>query len=166
MKWFFSVTFLFILNNSFSQSVSVDSSQVPYLQDKKIPFFKMIMTDSSFFYTNDLKEKRPTVIVYFSPECEHCKKFTELLKNRIRDFKKTQFIMISPLPLDKIKEFYEAEHIAEYPSIKMGKDALYFFGNYFHARFIPFVAAYNKKQVLIRGWEGEVSMEALLEALK
>ncbi|RTL59081.1 MAG: redoxin domain-containing protein [Sphingobacteriales bacterium] len=165
MKWLYTILFLLILNTSFSQTVTVDSSQVPYLQDKKLPFFKMILPDSSFFYKDDLKKNRSTVIVYFSPECEHCKKFTHLLKQRINDFKKTNFVMISPLPLSKIKEFYEEEHIAEYSNIKMGKDALYFFGNYFHANFIPFIAAYDKKEKLIRGWEGEVTIDNLVKAV-
>ncbi|MBI1780833.1 MAG: redoxin domain-containing protein [Sphingobacteriales bacterium] len=166
MKWLYSLAFLFIFNASFGQSVSVDSSQVPYLQDKKLPFFKMMQTDSSLFFKSDLKKKRATVIVYFSPDCEHCQKFTELLTKRIAEFKKTQFVFVSPFPLSKVKEFYDNYHVKDYPGIKMGFDQLYFFGTYFHARFIPFIAAYDKKGTLIRGWEGEVTIDTLLETLK
>ena len=136
---------VFVLIGQFAKSQSIDSIQAPYLQDKKIPFFKMMLTDSSFFYKDDLKRRRPTIIVYFSPDCEHCKNFTELLVERIDEFKETQLVMISPLPMNKIKEFYADHNIEKYPSIKMGKDALYFFGNYFGAHYIPFIAAYNKK---------------------
>lgn len=164
MKYFFTALLTLIVFSSFGQQT--DSSKTPYLVDRKVPFFKMMMTDSSFFYKDDLKKKRPTVIIYFSPECEHCIHFTELLLERIAEFKKTQFVMISPLPLSKVKEFYIAHHIENYPNIKMGKDDLYFFGNYFQARYIPFIAAYNSKGELIRGWEGGTTINTLLEAIK
>jgi thiol-disulfide isomerase/thioredoxin len=166
MKWLYSLVFLFVFNVSFGQSVSVDSNQVPYLQDKKLPFFKIMQTDSSLFYKSDLKKRTSTVIVYFSPDCEHCQKFTELLTKKIDEFKKTQFVMVSPFPMTKIKEFYDQYHIKDYSSIIMGHDALYFFGTYFHARFIPFVAAYDKKGNLIRGWEGGITIDELQKALK
>ncbi|MBI2729745.1 MAG: redoxin domain-containing protein [Sphingobacteriales bacterium] len=164
MKYAVTVFFLFL--NSLAHSQDADSSKTPYLMDKKIPFFKMMMTDSSLFYKSDLKKKTATVIVYFSPDCEHCKKFTETLTGQIGDFKKTQFIMISPLPMNKIKEFYEQYHIENYSSIKMGKDDLYFFGTYFQAHYIPFVAVYNKKGELVKGWDGGTTIKNLLEALK
>ena len=157
---------VFVLMAQFVKSQSNDSILAPYLQDKKIPFFKMMMTDSSLFFKDDLKQHRPTIIIYFSPECEHCKKLTGLILEHIKEFKKTQIVMISPLPLSKIKEFYSEQHIDEYPSIKMGKDELYFFGGYFKAHYIPFIATYDKKGALIKGWEGGTTINDLLEAVK
>ncbi|MGE5107808.1 MAG: thioredoxin fold domain-containing protein [Sphingobacteriales bacterium] len=157
---------VFILTASFARSQSKDSIQAPYLQDKKLPFFKMMLTDSSIFYKNDLKKNQPAIIIFFSPECEHCKKLTESLIESINEFKKTQIVMISPLPLSKIKEFYDEQQIKKYRSIKMGKDALYFFANYFQTHYLPFIATYNKKGELVKGWEGGTTIKELLESLK
>lgn len=164
MKYVVAILLIFVAHTTFSQQA--DSSKTPYLIDKKLPFFKMMQTDSSLFYKSDLKKKKPVVIVYFSPECEHCKHFTELLKQRISAFKKIQIVMVSPLPLSSIKEFYNSEQLKNYPAIKMGRDELYFFGNYFQAKYLPFMAAYNKKGQLIRGWEGGTTIDELLKALK
>lgn len=157
---------VFVLTAELASSQINDSTLAPYLQDKKLPFFKMMLTDSSLFYQSNLKKRKPVLIIYFSPDCEHCKKLTELLIERIAEFNKTQLVMISPLPMNKIKEFYTDHHIENYPTIKMGKDELYFFGNYFGAHYIPFIAAYNKKGELIKGWEGGTTISDLLEALK
>lgn len=164
MKYALTVLLITVASTVFSQAA--DSSKIPYLADKKIPFFKMLMTDSSLFYKSDLKKKRPTLIIYFSPDCEHCQKFTEQLTKRIAEFKKTQLIMISPLPMSRIQEFYGDYHIKDYPTIKMGYDVLFFFGSYFQARYIPFIAAYNKNGELIRGWEGGTTIDELLKELK
>jgi thioredoxin-related protein len=143
-----------------------DSITAPYLQDKKLPFFKIMLTDSSSFYKSNLKRKHSTLIVFFSPDCEHCKKFTELLLTKTGDFKKTQIIMVSALPLNFIKDFYTRYQIEKYPSIIMGKDALYFFATYYQAHYMPFVAAYNKKGELIKGWDGGTRIDEIVEAMK
>lgn len=158
--------FAFILITDFVNAQTTDSIQAPYLQDKQLPFFKMMLTDSSVFYKDDLKKNRPTIIIFFSPECEHCKKLTELLIEDIKEFKKTQVVMISPLPLSKIKDFYNELHIKKYRSIKMGKDALYFFANYFQTHYLPFIATYNKKGKLVKGWEGGTTIKELVESVQ
>jgi thioredoxin-related protein len=164
MKCTFTFLFLLLFASGFTQQV--DSSKVPYLVDKKIPFFKMLLTDSSVFYKSDIKKKKATVIVYFSPECEHCQLFTQQLTKRIKEFGKTQWIMISPLPFKEVKDFYNKYDISNYSSIKMGFDSLFFFGSYFQAHYIPFIAAYNKKGELIRGWEGGTTVDEILKELK
>ncbi|HET9056492.1 MAG TPA: hypothetical protein VFN30_06570 [Chitinophagaceae bacterium] len=142
-----------------------DSVKAPYLLDKKLPFFKIMLTDSSFFYKDNLKKNRATIIILFSPECDHCKKQIEQLIQNIDKFKKTQILMISPLPFTKIKEFYNEYQIHRYKNIKMGKDALYFFANYFQTHYIPFIAAYDKNKQLIKGWEGNVNTDDLIKAV-
>ena len=164
MKYIFTALFLFIV--CAAQSQPADSSKTPYLIDKKLPFFKLILTDSSSFYTVDLKKKKNTLIIFFSPDCEHCKKLTGLILENTEGFKKTQIVMASSQPLSRIKEFYEEMKIGSYANIKMGKDALYFFGIYFRAQYLPFIALYNKKGELVKGWDGGTTVNELLEAVK
>jgi thiol-disulfide isomerase/thioredoxin len=142
-----------------------DQVEAPYLQDKKLPFFKVMLTDSSLFYKSDLKKNQPTVLIFFSPECEHCRKMTELLLNNIEAFKKTQIVMVSALPLANIKEFYTSLHIEKYKTIHMGKDDLYFFPTYFQAHYLPFIAVYNKKAELVKAWDGGTILDNIIEAL-
>jgi thiol-disulfide isomerase/thioredoxin len=166
-KWMKKIFFfVLILSSITASSQSPDSVVAPYLQDKKIPFFKMMLTDSSLFYKSNLKKNRAAIIFFFSPDCEHCKQQTEELLKNIDAFKKTQVIMVSPLPMKMIKDFYNEMQIDKYPTIKMGKDALYFFARYFNTHFFPFIAVYNKKGDLIKGWDGGTTVKELLECLK
>ena len=104
MKYVFTALLCFVFKVSFSQAV--DSSRTPYLMDKKLPFFKMMLTDSSLFYKSNLKKNRATIIIFFSPDCEHCQMETKELTASIKLFKKAQIIMASPLDYIILKKSY------------------------------------------------------------
>ena len=40
-----------------------------------MPQFKITQADGKIFKASDLKSSRPTLLIYFSPECEHCQVF-------------------------------------------------------------------------------------------
>ena len=50
-----------------------DSTQPAYKRFPSIPPFKILLTDSSTYFTkNDLPKKTPVMIMIFNPPCEHC----------------------------------------------------------------------------------------------
>lgn len=106
------------------------------------------------------------MIMLFSPDCDHCKHETEELIKRIDDFKNVQIIMATPLPFDKMKEYYEYYGLAKYPNIKMGHDSKFMLPVFYSIRSFPFLAFYNKKQELISAFEGSMPMDKVLEELK
>ena len=55
-------------------------SLAPYQRFPQVPpFTMMIAPDSTAFAKADLKKKKAVMIVYFSPDCDHCKHFTKEL---------------------------------------------------------------------------------------
>jgi thiol-disulfide isomerase/thioredoxin len=39
---------------------------------QSIPDFTIELTNGSMFTTKDLSKSKPTIIIYFAPDCEHC----------------------------------------------------------------------------------------------
>ena len=66
-------------------SLMIIISQDLYSQKGKIPPFRMIKPNGTLFKAQDLPIGKPIIIVYFSPDCEECQKFTQELLNRIDD---------------------------------------------------------------------------------
>ena len=160
-----AVLFLAVISiNGISQ---VDSTSPPYKKFPTYPPVKLLLADSTTTFSKEnLSKKKPTMLMLFSPDCDHCKHETEELIKRIDDFKDVQIVMATPMPFEKMKEYYEHFDLSKYPNIKMGQDNKWMLPTFYNIKFFPFLAFYNKKQELISVFEGGLSMDKILEELK
>ena len=92
-------------------------SQDIYSQTGKVPPFKMIRADGKLFRAHDLPIGKPIIIIYFSPDCEECQKFTEALLNRIDDYWNASIAMVTYLPVAKVNEFVSIYNLNFYTNI-------------------------------------------------
>ncbi len=135
-----------------------------HLQNLLLPDFKILLTDGKTnFYTDNLSKDKNTIIINFSPECEHCQLQTEELIKNIDQFKGTQIVMATSLPLENMKQFYDEFQIVKYPNIIMGQDVLFFFSRYYKNQYLPGIAVYNKKRALLNFYDGGAKTEELIK---
>jgi len=165
----YTTKILFLLGLVFTGihgSAQVDSTTPTYKRFPTVPPLQLILVDSSAFSKEKLNKKKATMIMLFSPECEHCKHETEELIKRIDDFKDIQIVMTTPMPFDKMIEYYQHYKLSKYPNIKMGRDAKFMLPVFYNIKSFPFLAFYNKKQELISVFEGSMPMDQVLAELK
>ena len=163
MKRLIVLTITFFL--AASGRAQTDTS-VLYLRFPTVPPFSITrVTDSTKFTKNDLLKKKATIIIIFSPDCEHCQKVTRELVANIKLFKKAQIIMASPLEHKYLKKFYKEYNIASCPNIIMGRDPGYFFGSFYRLRFFPGIFLYDKKGNFVKAFDGNIPVEKIAEAL-
>jgi thioredoxin-related protein len=147
--------------------VSQTDTSLLYLRFPIVPSFKLTnVADSSYFTKQDLKKKKATIIIMFSPDCEHCQAETKELTEHIGLFKKAQIIMASPLDFNYLRKFYDEYKIADYPTITMGRDPSYFLGTFFKVRSFPAIFVYNKKGNLVTSFTGSTPVEQIAAAIK
>ncbi|MBS1509829.1 MAG: thioredoxin family protein [Bacteroidetes bacterium] len=147
-------------------SAQTDTSLL-YLRFPVVPSFKLTkLPDSTIFTKDNLKKKKPTIIIMFSPDCEHCQAETKSLTAHIDLFKKAQIVMASPLEYNYLKKFYNEYHIADYPNITMGRDPSYFLGTFFKVRSFPAIFVYDKKGNYVTNFSGSVPVEQIANALQ
>jgi thioredoxin-related protein len=143
----------------------VDTSLI-YLRFPTVPPFRIInVADSSVFTKADLVKKKATIIMIFSPDCEHCQHETRELLAHIDLFKKAQIIMASALDYPLIKKFYGDYQIADHPNITMGRDPGYFLGTFFKVRSFPSIFLYDKKGNFVQSFDGSVPVEKIASFL-
>lgn len=162
------IVLAFILLTSFLYSeAQVKEDSIPaYERIPTIPPFTiMTVPDSVRFAKEDLKKKKPLVIIVFSPDCEHCRQFTKKLLAQFKLVKKAQVVMYSVLPYELVKKFYEEDKIADYPGITVGRDINNFLGIFFNVRNFPTVIVYNKKGKFVKRLNGAVTVEQVVEAI-
>jgi AhpC/TSA family len=155
--------FLFFLVSVLMLNISQDI----YSQTGKVPAFKMIQADGKLFKAHDLPIGKPIIIIYFSPDCEECQKFTEKLLNRIDDYWNASIAMVTYLPVAKVKEFVSKYKLNIYPNIFVGTEGNSFFLRaYYNIQLFPFVVLFNKDGDLKKIYEKEVNLDDLTNRLK
>lgn len=151
---------------AFTCSFAQQDTTKLYLQFPDIPPFSITkVPDSSNFSKQDLTKKKPTLIILFSPDCEHCHKQTNELKKDIELLKNIQIVMVSFLNYDLVKKFYEDFEMKNYPNITIGIDGKYFLGTFYKPQIFPTMFLYNKKGKLVKNFEGNVTIQQLKENL-
>jgi thioredoxin-related protein len=141
-------------------------STLIYLRFPTVPPFSITkVPDSTRFTKDDLSKKKATVIIIFSPDCEHCQHKTQELTDNIKLFKKAQIVMASPLEQSYLKKFYEEYKIADCPNIIIGRDAGYFLGTFYNVRSFPAIFVYDKKGKFVKAFDGTVPVDKIAEIL-
>ena len=148
-------------------SAQSDSSK-PTFAKYPLPQFSILLPDSASYFTkNDLPKGKHTIIILFSPDCEHCQHQTELIIKNIDRFQNAHIVMTTTLPFEKMKEFYERYNLKDYPTITVGRDTKHFFGGYFSPAIhsVPFIAIYDQHEAFRKVFDGGQKIEVLLAAL-
>lgn len=155
--------FLMIATGVLAQS---DSGKAPYLRFPTIPLFTLLKVDSSKLTRNDLAKKKKTLIMYFSPDCDHCKHQTDSMLSSINKFREVQILMATYQPIDQMQAFYKEYKIAKYKNIQLGRDSNFFFPPFYKITNLPFMILYDTKGKLITTFEGSTPINKLVDAFK
>lgn len=157
---------LIVLFVSLRASAQADSL-APYKRFPAYPPVKLLMADSSSYFTKDmLPKKTPVFLIVFNPECDHCQHETEEILKNIDRFKNIRIVMATMAELRLMKDFIQHYNLGEYENITVGRDTNYFLMTFFHMHNMPFLAFYNRKKELISVFEGSMPVEKVLEELK
>jgi thioredoxin-related protein len=137
-----------------------------------IPHYKILQVDSTYTTWADLKKDKPMMLVYFSPDCPHCQKFTLEMKQKMAAFKNTQVVMISfnktEYPwMGMLRNFNRDYQIYKYKNITLGTEyPNYLVQRFFNIETTPYIAIYNKAGKLVQGFSKEPDIDDVIVAIK
>lgn len=142
---------------------------VGFLKSKKesvFPVFNILLSDSmTIFNTDSIQKGKNLVLIYFSPDCEHCQKETKSILDNINLFKEVKFYFVTNDPFDRMlvfKEYYKIDH---YKNITLGRDYNFFLFNHMKGIIPPYLALYNKDKKLREEFKGETKANELLSCI-
>lgn len=162
MKIIFSV--LFALG---SMVVYAQKDSLPYQRFPDVPPFQLLATDSVTIITkNDLKAGQPVLVMFFSPDCDHCQKQMEFILSSIDSLKNVEIVLATYQPFDAMKEFAKKYRLTDYPNIHTGRDIKYILPPFYNIHKLPFLALYNAKGKLITTFQTGATGETLAKKFK
>jgi thioredoxin-related protein len=138
-----------------------------FAQAGKLPPFQMVQANGKIFRAQDLPVGKPILLIYFSPDCDHCEKMLKAFFAQAGNFQKASVAFITFLPVAKVSKFAKDNHLVNYPNMVAGTEgSTFFIRNYYRVRDLPFVALYTKNGDYVTSFEKEVNLTMLAEKLK
>ena len=137
----------------------------PYLTNKNIPAFSLLLADGKNFSQNDIPSSKYTIIIYFSPDCGHCQhEATEMVKN-IDSLKHTYIVWAGSRSIPELKAFSEKYGVIGCPNMVYGQDQHYSIPSYYQVKYTPFVAVYDYRKQFVKAYEMGVEIPELLKLI-
>lgn len=167
MKTFFLSLFIFI---GFSSCIAqkkqstANATQKPYLKFPIVPPIDLMLLDSSHLTKEGLPKNKKTLIMFFSPSCDHCQLQTQDLVAGMDSLTNIQIVMAAYQPLTEIQAFYQKYELARHSNIKIGRDGKFMLPPFYDMKSLPYLALYDQKGNLLTTFEGNVTVAKLVNA--
>ena len=146
-----------------SAQANIDPN-APFLKDKNIPKFTLNLTTGKSFSNTQIPKTKYTCIIIFSPDCSHCQEEAADLTKNADKFKSVFFIWNSYKEMADIKAFATKYGLDKQSNVIVGRDPEFAIQVFFRPRMTPFVALYEKGQ-LLKVYEQGVKVPELLKII-
>ncbi len=131
-----------------------------------IPVFSIMQSNGKTLNTTKLPNTKPVILIYFSPDCDHCTTLLNSMFSQIHKFKTATILLVSFRPINEITEFEKKYKTANYKNIIVGMEQpVFFLKNLYQLESTPFTALFNKKGNLIYSYKKETQVNDLLMRL-
>lgn len=161
--------FSLVCFSSFAQDKASASGDTlpPYLKYPDMPAFKIRKMDSvTVINTYNIKKGKPTMLILFGADCDHCKHFTDSLTRHMDEFKDVNIYMFTFSPFPDLRKFAEEYKLKQYKNVTMGNDAEMFFPGFYKINSVPGIAVYDKNKKFVKLFSGTVNIEEIAAATK
>ncbi len=156
----FLLTFL-----GFSWVAQAQQAQIPpYKKFPTIPPFELTTLEKTVLTKKNLTA-RPTIIMFFSPTCNHCQEQVKDFKKYYDQLKEYQFVMACYTKPEELSTFVQDYELSGYNNFLMGIDTKYILPPFYDIKSLPFIALYDKKGNLLTTKEGNMKVDEMLKVL-
>jgi thioredoxin-related protein len=127
----------------------------------------MVLPNGSNFTSASIKKGKPIILIYFSPDCDHCKVLMNEFFKRTSDFDKAEIVMVTFKPLKEVVQFISDYRVNQHPNIIVGSETpMFYIRYYYNLTSTPYTALFDKKGQLVYSYRKETSLSDLANRLK
>ena len=90
----------------------------PFKRYPTLPPLELQTPDNKTLTKADLK-KKPTLIMYFSPTCDHCIRQMKDMQKRMKDLSRIQIILATYQPMEELQAFVREDLVLQANFAKM-----------------------------------------------
>ena len=115
---------------------------------------------------SSLQAGRPVVILYFDPDCSHCKQTIEVLAEEIQGFEGMNLVLLSPADRGQVLPFTQEKGLLQRSNVLIGLVSAQEFLDTFGTTKLPTMLFYTASHNLVRAYKGPVDTEGMKTGLK
>ncbi len=139
-----TLLFLLLVGQLFCQDISekeamkfnqIPTNAVVDMKHKKIAFNKLFVSNQA------------TVLMFFSPDCDHCEHELEKIQNSNEKLSSINFILLSNRPIELIQAFAQKHQLHKYSNIQVYADPENFMARYYGIGGYPSMLIYTQQHV-------------------
>ncbi|MBO0949529.1 peroxiredoxin family protein [Fibrella forsythiae] len=108
---------------------------------------------------------KPTVLIYFEPDCEHCQREARELRNEYAALAEANLVLLSAAPVPALKTFVQTYQLASVPGLRMAHIDRQVAHDTFGFVSVPDVLIYHADGTLSHRFKGETSITAIAKRL-
>lgn len=133
----------------------------------RLPPFRMVLSNGSFFSREQIKKNKPVILIYFSPDCDHCKRLMKDFLARAHDFNGAEVVLITYQPLQAVQQFVRAYQLGRYANITVGTEVpMYYIRYYYNLSNTPFTVLFNRRGEQVFSYRKETDVTDLASRLQ
>jgi thioredoxin-related protein len=134
---------------------------------KPLAPFEITLINNQSLKSFQLKKDQPVILMYFSPECDHCKDLTREIVKQAKSIGTKQLVMVTYFPLAEVKKFANDLSLQNYPNIKVGTEGMKLIvQKHYNIRNFPFLALYNKSGKLVKMFREQAPAADIVKAMQ
>ncbi len=134
---------------------------------QKLPDFSIQLTDGTLISSTKASHQKPLLLIYFAPDCEHCRKLMDQLFPQMNAFKNIEILMVTFESLNDVAWFENHYHTKNYPNIKVGMEKpVFFLKNYYKLEHTPFTALFNRNGKKVVSYKEYTPLSELIKWVK
>jgi peroxiredoxin len=134
------------------------------LKASDLPSFEITLLSGTKTPVNKLTGK--IALVLFQPDCDHCQREAEQIRQNLPGFKDFKIYFISSASAPEIDRFAKEYKLSAVPNVFFGQTSAQNIVNAFGPIEAPSIYLYSASGSLIEKFNGEVAIEVVLKYIK
>lgn len=147
-----------------AQNNNTAPQEPPFKRFPTVPPYELLGIDS-VVHTKAELTKKPLLLMYFSPGCDHCIQQIGAMTSYWKELAGYQIVLATYEPMEDLKAFITRFFLDKQPNLIAGRDTKFMLPVFFAMKSLPYLAIYDKKGALVTTFEGTTKMEKVVEAL-
>lgn len=108
-----------------------------------------------------LSTEKPVTILFFDPDCSHCKQTIDVLVEEISGFDNTELVLLSPADRTQVLPFLNDKRLLKRENVKSGFASAQEFLDTFGTTTLPTMLFYTSSYNLVRAYKGPVDAKGM-----
>ena len=135
----------------------------PHEAPPYLPSLPLLTTEGT--PTNTQAIQGSAVLILFHPDCDHCQREAEAIREHAEAFSTYSLYFITYAPLEEIKQFAQDYQLSDQPNVFFAAAEVQPIVDTFGSVPTPSLYIYSDQRKLVKAFEGETPIEDVLEHL-